>query len=72
MRFNREDTPMPFLTTDKTLTTLEQLRDQLHSADSLLRAALKSGVYEWGIWEIKRYVNECQKVYTKALQQQMN
>lgn len=67
---------MPFLTTDKTLTTLEQLRDQLHSADSLLRAALKSGVYEWGIWEIKRHVNECQKVYTKAytkaLKQQNN
>lgn len=63
---------MPFLTTDKTLTTLEQLRDQLHSADSFLRAALKSGVYGWGTWEIKRYVNECQKAYTKALKQQKN
>jgi len=49
--------------------TLQNLENQLHSAQALLKAARKDGVYEWGLWEIERYVKECQRAYTKALKQ---
>lgn len=52
--------------------TLQHLKDQLNSAENLLKAAKKSGVWEWGIWEIERHLKECQKAYTKALKQQNN
>ncbi len=51
---------------------LQQLEDQLHLAKFLLKAAKKDGVWEWGIWEIERYVKDCQKAHTKALKQQQN